>query len=143
MSSPCSQQGLPPPHVTVQSCELLPHSFHPYYLSSSFVSVALSLESPLVAVSNCRSLCCPDFPPRSRLLSLPPLAVSFLATQPGRSQKLTAGRSTNNLTKAIIPYFADSASKTSFTSASASLLSSRGTCWYVTLLKCTAKSLMD
>ena len=30
----------------------------------SFVSVALSLRSPLVAVSNCRILRCPDFPPR-------------------------------------------------------------------------------
>ncbi len=28
-----------------------------------FVSVALSLESLPVAVSNCLVLCCPDFPP--------------------------------------------------------------------------------
>ena len=30
----------------------------------SFVSVALSLEFPLVAVSDCHTLCCPDFPLR-------------------------------------------------------------------------------
>lgn len=30
-----------------------------------FVSVALSLGSPPVAVSDCHVLCCPDFPPRS------------------------------------------------------------------------------
>ncbi len=29
----------------------------------SFVSVALSLGLPPVAVSDCLSLCCPDFPP--------------------------------------------------------------------------------
>jgi len=28
----------------------------------SLVSVALSLESPPVAVSDCHALCCPDFP---------------------------------------------------------------------------------
>ena len=31
--------------------------------SGGIVSVALSLGSPPVAVSNCRILCCPDFPP--------------------------------------------------------------------------------
>ena len=31
---PCSQQGLPPPYVTIQCCELLPHSFHPYPAAS-------------------------------------------------------------------------------------------------------------
>jgi hypothetical protein len=113
--SPCSRQGLPPPHVTVHGCGLLPHSFHPYphttapnlcqrasslhqivdlllrqnlarlsqcinihFLRTSqvfpctrllqrreggFVSVALSLRLPSVAVSNCPSLRCPDFPP--------------------------------------------------------------------------------
>jgi len=48
-----------PPLVTKRCCELLPHSFHPYPAHFSkngrggFVSVALSLELPLVAVSNC------------------------------------------------------------------------------------------
>lgn len=36
----------------------LPYS----YTVGGIVSVALSLESPLVAVSNCPVLCCPDFP---------------------------------------------------------------------------------
>ena len=31
--------------------------------TGGIVSVALSLGSPPVAVSNCRILCCPDFPP--------------------------------------------------------------------------------
>ena len=31
--------------------------------TGGIVSVALSLELPPVAVSNCRVLCCPDFPP--------------------------------------------------------------------------------
>jgi hypothetical protein len=34
----------------------------PKLISGSFVSVALSLGSPPVAVSDCLSLCCPDFP---------------------------------------------------------------------------------
>ncbi len=63
-TSPCSRQGLPLPSVTTQDCGLLPHSFHPYPLRGSFVSVALSLELPLVAVSDCLSLRCPDFPLR-------------------------------------------------------------------------------
>lgn len=33
-----------------------------FSLAGSFVSVALSLRSPSVAVSDCRVLCCPDFP---------------------------------------------------------------------------------
>lgn len=33
------------------------------------VSVALSLGSPPVAISNCLVLCCPDFPPDSRFNS--------------------------------------------------------------------------
>ncbi len=37
----------------------LPYGVKP---SGSFVSVALSLGFPPVAVSNCLSLCCPDFP---------------------------------------------------------------------------------
>ena len=49
---PCSRQGLPLIYVTVDNCELLPHSFHLFlYIDrGSFVSVALSLGSP------------PDFP---------------------------------------------------------------------------------
>lgn len=54
------------------------HSFHPYPVSvviaesdiqqpqlrpDGIVSVALSLEFPPVAVSNCHPLRCPDFPP--------------------------------------------------------------------------------
>jgi hypothetical protein len=31
-------------------------------IKGGFVSVALSLGFPPVAVSNCHSLCCPDFP---------------------------------------------------------------------------------
>ena len=48
--------------VTTSSCELLPHSFHPYLRRGGTVSVALSLRFPSVAVSNCRVLHCPDFP---------------------------------------------------------------------------------
>ena len=61
---PCSRQGLPPIYVTVDDCELLPHSFHLFlYINrGSFVSVALSLGLPPVAVSDCRILRCPDFP---------------------------------------------------------------------------------
>ena len=40
---PCSRQGLPFLHVTVQQCELLPRSFHPYQQAGGLVSVALSL----------------------------------------------------------------------------------------------------
>jgi len=64
-SSPCSRQGLPFCIVTDVNCGLLPHSFHPFLgviAQGGIVSVALSLELPLVAVSNCHSLCCPDFP---------------------------------------------------------------------------------
>ena len=34
-------------------------------LAGGLVSVALSLELPLVAVSDCCALCCPDFPPNA------------------------------------------------------------------------------
>jgi hypothetical protein len=63
-SSPCSRQGLPLCIVTDTNCGLLPHSFHlfPSLRRGSFVSVALSLGLPPVAVSNCLSLRCPDFP---------------------------------------------------------------------------------
>lgn len=60
--SPCSRQGLPLPNVTIKDCGLLPHSFHPYRLTGGIVSVALSLGLPPVAVSDCLSLRCPDFP---------------------------------------------------------------------------------
>ena len=65
---PCSRQGLPLPHVTMRDCGLLPHSFHPYLFNAEaslggIVSVALSLGSLPAAVSGCRSLRCPDFPP--------------------------------------------------------------------------------
>lgn len=63
---PCSEQGLPRNCVTTATCELLPHSFHPYLShedQGGIVSVALSLGLPLVAVSNCSALRCPDFPP--------------------------------------------------------------------------------
>jgi len=63
---PCNRQGLPSHTVTSVHRELLPHSFHPYPLRGGIVSVALSLELPLVAVSNCHSLRCPDFPPAFR-----------------------------------------------------------------------------
>jgi hypothetical protein len=63
--SPCSRQGLPSSSVTAGQCGLLPRSFHLFLKlpRGSFVSVALSLGSPPVAVSDCHSLCCPDFPP--------------------------------------------------------------------------------
>lgn len=48
-------------------CGLLPHSFHPYPLQGGFVSVALSLGLPPVAVSNCLVLRCPDFPLKREL----------------------------------------------------------------------------
>src|SRR5687768_13999112 len=64
--SPCSRQGLPFCDVTGANCRLLPYSFHPYpfyrSIRGGIVSVALSLGFPPVAVSNCLSLCCPDFP---------------------------------------------------------------------------------
>ena len=61
-NSPCSRRGLPPPHVTMRCCKLLPYSFHPYHRSGGFVSVALSLGSRPVAVSDRPVLRCPDFP---------------------------------------------------------------------------------
>ncbi len=61
--SPCSRQGLPLLCVTTEDCKLLPYSFHlfphVYCHEGSFVSVALSLELPPVAVSDCR---CPLLP---------------------------------------------------------------------------------
>lgn len=52
-TSPCNRQGLPFYIVTDTKCELLPRSFHPYLKSGGFVSVALSLGLPPVAVSDC------------------------------------------------------------------------------------------
>lgn len=60
--SPCSRQGLPPPHVTMRRCGLLHRSFHPYPFTGGIVSVALSLGLPPAAVSGYRILRCPDFP---------------------------------------------------------------------------------
>ena len=39
----------------------------PYLARGGIVSVALSLRFPLVAVSNCPALRCPDFPPFNKI----------------------------------------------------------------------------
>ena len=67
-TSPCTTVGFYPTRFI----------FALRYTQGSFVSVALSLGLPPVAVSDCPSLCCPDFPPR-------------IATR----------RPTNNLTKVL------------------------------------------
>ncbi len=106
---PCSRQGLPLPRVTTKDCGLLPHSFHlcPAGWRGSLVSVALSLRLLSVAVSNCRSLRCPDFPPRR--------AASRIA------HPCIIAKNTSEI------YYELSASKALLTSASAALFSSRGT----------------
>lgn len=66
---PCSRWGLPPGVVTNVSWALLPPSFHPYQRpkdSGGIVSVALSLRSPWVAVSDHPYSSCSDFPLRIR-----------------------------------------------------------------------------
>lgn len=154
--SPCSRQGLPPMHVTMHDCELLPHSFHPYQTHftrnshSSFniyqmktgkllngkcvqstpggiVSVALSLGLPPVAVSNCHSLRSPDFP----------LVLLQAASQYPNVDNYSTIPGTQRC------YLPASASSTWLTSLSASLLNSRGTCVYVTFLKRFADSTID
>lgn len=58
--APCSRQGLPPLHVTMHSCGLLPRSFHLFPPKGGcLVSVALSLRSLSVVVNNCQSLVLP------------------------------------------------------------------------------------
>lgn len=133
LAPPCSRQGLPPPHVAMRRCELLPHSFHLFLLRGSFVSVALSLGLPPVTVSNCLVLCCPDFP-----LTLP----TFVECK----------RSSSALPHSIIPHFyADDwlssasrfvccSSKIRFTSPSASVLNSRRTCVNITSSNCVKRS---
>src|SRR5438270_869782 len=92
--SPCSRQGLPFCRVTPANCGLLPRSFHPYPLKrGGFVSVALSLGSPPVAVSDCHSLCCPDFPPST----LPATICNVV-----NCDKKGAGRPIDNLAYSII-----------------------------------------
>ena len=92
----------------------------------SFVSVALSLGLPPVAVSNCLVLCCPDFP----LI---------------RKHK----RSSSNLTHSIIPYNRPYgkgrlwASSTLLTMASASVLNSRPTCTNPTCLNLAIMSFIE
>ena len=81
---PCSRQGLPPIYVTVDDCELLPHSFHLFlYINrGSFVSVALSLGLPPVAVSDCRILRCPDFPLKINSSDYPTGYLSIIPLKP-------------------------------------------------------------
>lgn len=61
---PCSRQGLPLLCVTTGTASSYLARFILTSLGGGFVSVALSLKLPSVAVSDCPSLCCPDFPPR-------------------------------------------------------------------------------
>ena len=68
LDPPCSRQGLPPPHVAVSRCALLPHSFH-LFRFTPVVSFLWHfpynyLRSPLATVV---ALCCPDFPLVTRL----------------------------------------------------------------------------
>lgn len=169
-TSPCSGQGLPPINVTIDSCGLLPRSFHPFPRSSAseerrwfgfcgtfpglHMRQIISSLYP-VAVSNCPSLCCPDFPP-SRLADS--RAASRLTGRPYYTinvKELRNLRISNTYFNLFVQkrvhtqYFRVnywdlffSASRVSLTSASASLLCSLGTCVYVTFLKWPARSLI-
>lgn len=122
-ASPCSRQGLPPRYVTISDCELLPHSFHPFLARrrGGFVSVALSLGLPLVAVSNCH------FP------MLPGLS----------SPSLHRGRPANSLTCVLYHFWAcwrSWSSSAIFTSPSATLFSSRGTWVNITFSNVATRS---
>ncbi len=109
----CSGWGLPALTCLHADCELLPHSFHPYPSSlyrqrrraatGGIVSVALSLGSPRVGVTDHPALWSPDFPPfagiRTGVLDegeeRPPGRVTFIVSEnrvSGRGILFPAGR---------------------------------------------------
>ncbi len=65
---PCTGRGLPSPAGHPADWWALTPPFHPYppgsHPAGGIFSVALSLRSPPVAVSDLPALRCPDFPPR-------------------------------------------------------------------------------
>ncbi len=60
---PCTGRGLPSPPGHPDGWWALTPPFHPYPFRGGLFSVALSLGSPPVAVSDLPALWCPDFPP--------------------------------------------------------------------------------
>jgi len=60
---PCTGRGLPSPSGHPDGWWALTPPFHPYPFRGGLFSVALSLGSPPVAVSDLPALWCPDFPP--------------------------------------------------------------------------------